>query len=38
VLSNSAFTQARNKLSAEVFNFLSIEMVKKFYDLLENTA
>lgn len=38
VLSNSAFTQARNKLSAEVFNFLSIEMIKKFYDLQENIA
>jgi len=37
ILSNSAFTQARNKLNPEVFDYLNIEtIIKRYYDLDEN--
>lgn len=39
MLSNSAFSQARNKLLPEVFDHLNIEtIIKRFYDLKENLA
>lgn len=39
MLSNSAFTQARNKLLPEVFDHLNREtIIKRYYDLNENIA
>ena len=39
ILSNSAFTQARNKLLPEVFDYLNREtLIKRFYDVKENIA
>jgi len=39
ILSNSAFTQARNKLLPEVFDYLNVEIIiKRFYDVKENLA
>ena len=39
ILSNSAFTQARNKILPEVFEYLNKEIIiNRFYDIKENTA